>query len=209
MKTCKQGSMNVHQQSGAVLIVALIILVILLIIGLAASRMVQTEEAMSGNFYDRSLAFQAAETALREGENLVMTFEYVMPGGFEKPGFGQDDVYNCNPDEPAGNECDLLPDPYDSGRGGGIGWHDITGNAALSDLNSTIPPQFYIDRIASATEFAGGSPQDASSYQYGGAVNSSLFVIYRITARSHNPNAAAADGRSLVVLQSMIRRQVN
>src|SRR5690554_2210905 len=196
-------------QKGAVLLIAMIMLVIMLIIGLAAGKLVQTQEAMTGGFYDRSLAFQAAETALREGENHVMTFEYVMPGGFEAAGFGQGDVYNCNPDEAAGNECDMVPDPYGAGRGGGVGWHNISGNAALSDLNSAIPPQFYIDRIGSATEFAGGAPQDASSYQYGSAVNSSLFIIYRITARSHNPSAAAADGRSLVVLQSIIRRQVN
>ncbi len=209
MRVCSLDKPAAEKQKGAVLLVAMIMLVLILIIGLAAGRLVQTQEAMTGGFYDRSMAFQAAETALREGESRVLTFEYVIPGGFERTGFGQEDVYNCNPDEAGGNECDVLPDPAGTGRGNGIGWLDINEDTALSDLNANIPPQFYIDRIGSTTEFAGGSPQDASSYQYGTAVNSSLFIIYRITARSHDPNLDDAEGRSLVVLQSIIRRQVN
>lgn len=207
MKTCKQGSMNVHQQSGAVLIVALIILVILLIIGLAASRMVQTEEAMSGNFYDRSLAFQAAETALREAEERILTFDYTADGS--ETGTAMNLVYNCNPDETGGNECTSVPDPYGDGRGDGIGWLAIDSGAALSSLNDALPPQYYIDRLSVYLDTdATGSSRDASSYQYGKSGRTVANIVYRVTARSHDPDDADSAGRALVVLQTMVRREV-
>jgi type IV pilus assembly protein PilX len=201
MKTCKQGSMNVHQQSGAVLIVALIILVILLIIGLAASRMVQTEEAMSGNFYDRSLAFQAAETALREAEERILTFEYDAEG--KETGTAVNLMFDCEAD---GIECTSVPDP--NGRGDGIGWLAIDSGAALSSLNDALPPQYYIDRLYAFNSEATGSSRDASSYQYGSKSRRGVnYIVYRVTARSHDPDDADSKGRALVVLQAMVRRE--
>ena len=57
-----------EHQSGAVLVISLIILLLLTIIGLSATQVTGLEEKMAGNLRDRNLAFQAAETALREGE---------------------------------------------------------------------------------------------------------------------------------------------
>lgn len=55
-------------QSGAVLAISLIILLLLTLIGITATQVTGLEEKMAGNFRDRNLAFQAAETALRAGE---------------------------------------------------------------------------------------------------------------------------------------------
>jgi Tfp pilus assembly protein PilX len=59
---------TVHRQSGMVLIVSLIILLLLTIIGVSGLRTTNLEERMAGNDRDQSVAFQAAETALRAGE---------------------------------------------------------------------------------------------------------------------------------------------
>lgn len=59
------------KQSGAVLIVSLVILIIMTIIGLAAIRTSGMQEKMTSNIIDRQLAFQAAEFALRNGENAI------------------------------------------------------------------------------------------------------------------------------------------
>src|SRR3546814_3712859 len=57
-----------HMQRGASLIVVLILLLVVTLLGLAALRTTILQERMSANLFDRSLSFQAAETALREGQ---------------------------------------------------------------------------------------------------------------------------------------------
>lgn len=60
-----------RKQQGVVLITGLIILVLLTILGLTASRAILLEERMAGNMKDQNVAFQAAEAALRLGENYL------------------------------------------------------------------------------------------------------------------------------------------
>lgn len=57
-----------RRERGATLVVVLILLVVMTILGLAAMRSTLLEERMSANMMDRSLGFQAAESALRQGE---------------------------------------------------------------------------------------------------------------------------------------------
>ncbi|MBL8428345.1 MAG: pilus assembly protein [Dechloromonas sp.] len=57
-----------NRQTGVVLVVALIMLVVMTLLGLSGIRTVVLEEKMTASAVDRSLAFQAAETALRAGE---------------------------------------------------------------------------------------------------------------------------------------------
>jgi len=56
------------RERGVSLVVGLIFLVVLTILGLMALRVATLEERMSGNARERSLAFQAAEAALRDAE---------------------------------------------------------------------------------------------------------------------------------------------
>lgn len=56
-------------QSGAVLIISLIMLLLLTLIGTTAMQTSTLEEKMAGNLRDRDIAFQAAESALRDAEN--------------------------------------------------------------------------------------------------------------------------------------------
>lgn len=62
-----------QQQRGMVLIVCLIVLVVVTIMGLSSIRDTSMEEKMAGNMKNRNMAFQAAESALREGEAFVET----------------------------------------------------------------------------------------------------------------------------------------
>ena len=55
-------------QRGVVLIVALVVLLVLSMLGISSMQGTLMEERMAGNMYDRNLAFQAAEAALRAGE---------------------------------------------------------------------------------------------------------------------------------------------
>ena len=69
-----------QSQRGVALAVVLILLVIMTLLGLAAMRGTLMEERMSANQIDRSLSFQAAEAALREGE-AVAAGKPPLPGG--------------------------------------------------------------------------------------------------------------------------------
>ncbi len=63
-------NLNAHRalQKGAVLITSLMILLVLTLIGVTAMTTSTLEERMAGNLKDVNLAFQAAESALRDGE---------------------------------------------------------------------------------------------------------------------------------------------
>lgn len=66
--------MNCYKtQSGVVLVVSLILLLLLSIIGVSISQNSGLEERMAGNSRDKNLAFQAAESALRNAELSLTT----------------------------------------------------------------------------------------------------------------------------------------
>lgn len=60
-----------QRQTGAALIVSLVLLLIMTVLGVTAMRTTTLQERMAGNLRDNNLAFQAAEAALREGEDLL------------------------------------------------------------------------------------------------------------------------------------------
>jgi type IV pilus assembly protein PilX len=64
---------NPVHQSGAVLVISLIMLLLLTLIGVTGMQTTSLEEKMAGNTRDRSVAFQAAESALRDAENDITT----------------------------------------------------------------------------------------------------------------------------------------
>lgn len=59
------------RQHGAALLMCLIILVLVTLMGLTTMRTAIVQEKMSGSSSDRTLAFEAAEMALRDAENHV------------------------------------------------------------------------------------------------------------------------------------------
>ncbi len=59
---------SIKNESGVVLVVSLIMLSLLTLIGTTALQSTGLEEKMSGNMRDQNMAFQAAESALQEGE---------------------------------------------------------------------------------------------------------------------------------------------
>jgi type IV pilus assembly protein PilX len=59
---------SAHGQQGSALAIALVFLLLLTLIGVTAMQTTTLQERMAGNVRDRTLAFQAAEAALRDGE---------------------------------------------------------------------------------------------------------------------------------------------
>ena len=60
-----------ENQRGSVLIISLVMLLLISLVGLGSMQGTVLQERMSSNLQDRNIAFQAAERALRAGENWV------------------------------------------------------------------------------------------------------------------------------------------
>lgn len=56
-------------QKGAILVIALLLLLVMTLLGLAAMQTTRLEERMAGNMRDVNIAFQGAESGLRDAEN--------------------------------------------------------------------------------------------------------------------------------------------
>lgn len=175
---------NPRSQRGVALLVVLIILLLATLIGLAAMRGTLLQERMTANLYDRSIAFQAAERALREAEAAVKV------------------------NGTLGYDCDLtkittpcpLPDA-NTGTVAGEVWANASAPPAGSLEAGT--PQYIIQRLG-LSDTAGrlGLPNNAANKGYGASGGSVVTQAnYRIFARSHDP---ATVDRAIVILQSNI-----
>lgn len=67
------NSRRPSQSRGVVLVIALIMLVLVTLVGMSSVRTITLQERMVAASYDRNLAFQVAETGLREAENEIET----------------------------------------------------------------------------------------------------------------------------------------
>lgn len=147
-------------QRGSTLIISLMILIVMTLIGLTGIMTSTLEEKMAGNTRDQALAFQAAEAALRDGE------EY----------------YNDNVDSPAaafnGSVTGLyasgsIPDPFDDAT-----WANSRTYSGTIDSVKAQPRYIIelLDTIGSATE-------DLNISGYGESSGMGNVIAARITAR--------------------------
>ena len=166
------------RETGAALIVSLIVLLILTILGVAASRMSQLEERMTGNTQDANVALQAAEAALRTGELFLMQPDL--------PYFvGADGLYQ--PASAAGAplwetvdwDAALAVRSYD-------GFAGAAGSLARADARYVI--EELPNAVSPGESLAADAVADEAKY-------------YRITARG-----VGIGGRAAVTLQSTFKR---
>lgn len=82
------------RQRGVVLLVSLMFLVVLTLLGVAASRMVTGEEKMSRYLREYNVAFQAAESAMRDARDDIDG--YLVTGGTIKSRHSADALYSAD-----------------------------------------------------------------------------------------------------------------
>jgi len=193
MKTLarRHRSIRFARQRGVALAVALILLVVATLLGLAATRGTLLQERMSSNSYDRSLAFQRAEAALRAAQDAITSSWLIANLG------GSD----CSPT--SGNLCDLVP--ADAFTGTSALWRNVNATFDVNDARTPDVPQYTVQFLG--TGRAGdsyGTRDNAGSGSYSEPGSPDNVALYRVTARSSNP--ATLGGRSIVVLQSTFKR---
>ena len=79
------------KQSGATLIIALVMLLIMTLLGVSTVKTTVIGERMAGHFFNKQSSFDAAEAALREGEDNADAFPIFAPTD------GTDGLYLPNP----------------------------------------------------------------------------------------------------------------
>ena len=164
-------------QRGAALMVVLVLLLLMTLLGLASLRGTLMGQRMSANTYDRNISFQAAESALREGE-------LVLAPGIANSAFTSGCANGeCSQPVAAVGTKDRWADTAFAG------WKSAT--ALTGDAGMT--PQYFIELMGNAPNWP-GCDQEIPIHP------NCLTPRYRITARNANP--ASAGDRSVVLLQS-------
>ncbi|HET7300533.1 MAG TPA: PilX N-terminal domain-containing pilus assembly protein [Oleiagrimonas sp.] len=181
------------------LVVALILLVVITLIGLAAVGGTIMQNKMAANQYDRQIAFQSSEAALRKGEAAILaaTATQPAPAGFEDcsvPAGGTSMA-------PPANYC--LANPFEDS---GVASSQIV-TVDNSDFNpgavAAAYPQYIIQYLGKFASPDVAVHQIGGQSQYGAPPDTKLADYYRITARSGDP--ANVGDRAVVMLQETFR----
>lgn len=172
--------------------VALILLVVITLVGLAAVRGTIMQQKMASNLYDRQVAFQDAEAAIREAAALIPTTPTLI-------------WHNC---QSGGVTC--LPNPFNDSTLPTTAIHSVatgtgTGNFTVGGAAAS-QPQYVVENMGNWVDQTSntGSGQTANCRNYGVQGCSSQLVYYRITARSGDP--AKVGDRAVVTVQAVIKQ---
>jgi len=173
-----------RKQRGAVLVVALIFLVVMTMLILASIRGTVMQERMASNLYDRSLAFQAAEAALREGERFVLETA-------PKPTATACVSGNCGKPDPA-----VLP-VWQAEANWTAAHSAADGHGHVISIGTLpVAPKFLVELLAAdmpEVNLCASTAIDPDAPCFAGPQG----LRYRITARSGEA------GRAVVLLQSV------
>lgn len=178
-------------QHGVALAVALILLVIATLIGLAGIRNTNLQERMSANMYDRSLAFQRAESALRAAEAAVTSNWKI------------EDLKGVDCSPASGASCDVVP--ATTFQDNNANWVAVADQFNVNDSLTEGSPQYLIQFMGTGNSQSNlGLEANADFGNYGSSYPPDNVAYYRITARSSNPKDAG--DQAIVVLQSTVKR---
>lgn len=193
-----------RKQAGAALPIALVMLLISTMVGLAAIRSATNQEKMSANMYDRSIAYQAAEEALRAAEEKILntSMDKLLENDLEKK-----ITANCLADP-----CTAIPESTFTGSDDGTKWVSIKSSLQknTSRLAEKVDPQYYIERIGQV----GGTDElgvgnSANCANYGGCDETPpSAMLFRVTARSGDPTAENNENRAIVALQTTVKQNM-
>ncbi len=165
------------KQSGAVLAIGLIVLLIMTILGVTTMQTSVIEEHMNGNLRDQQVAFQSAESALREAEAFVESI--VSVATFD----GNNGLYGVNDTE------DDIDNTWDSSNS-----QQYTGT-----LNNVGTPPRYRIKMLGEIDGAGGA---INIGRYGELKAQAGATTFRITVKG----TGASDNSSVILRTHYARR---
>ena len=159
-----------NRERGAVLVVSLIMLLIVTMIAVSSMQGTVMEEKMAGNTRDRNLAFQTAESALREAERylagLVSMSSFVGSGG----------LYGLTNSEPVYTDAAT--------------WSDTANHVVASDPHASYAAPRYFIKYYTLVE---GSDGALNMSGYGDNKGTGDVTVFKLTARSTGASAESAE----------------
>lgn len=178
---------QVSKQAGVALVVALVLLVLVTLVGLAAIRGTTMQQKMTSNFYDREIAFQNAEAALRVAE----TWAQNNPNSTS--------IRDCSPTSVI--QCQA--NPFTDTNQTGVTIQTVTSSQYTAGSLASGQPQFVVENMGAFADPNASVQQLSGCTTYGGCGSNTTATYIRVTARSDSP--ANAGDRSIVTLQSVFR----
>mgnify|MGYP001815085480 CR=1 FL=1 len=159
-----------RRQQGAVLAVTLMILLVVTLLTVSNMQSAILQEKMAGNNSDRNVAFQAAESGLREAE--VFLEDIVSLGDFQ----GQAGLFGRTDDEPAFST---------SGTWSDTAYHVV----ADTDLGTYERPRYFIKNMTTVQGTTGALNMSG----YGDNKGTGDVTIFRVTVRATGTSADSAE----------------
>jgi len=171
------------------LAVALIMLLVITLVGLAAVSGTMGQQKMSANFYDRQLAFQETEAAMRQAALAIEATTAAGPAGF----------FNCAAS--SGNVCQS--NPFTDPAMASVVPISVTTAQFNAGLSAS-QPQYIIQYMGNFQVPTPNVKVIGCVGGYNGCQQQPQTAdFYRITARSGDPTVIS--DRAYVILQSVFR----
>jgi type IV pilus assembly protein PilX len=193
-KNTKITTMNgrrAERQKGAVLIISLLLLLLLTLLAVTAAHRTVLFQKVSANFYDHEMAMQAAETAIRVADTAISA----TAGGV---GSFQD----CSPSRTATTPC--LNNPFQDANVPASAIITVPTSKYNPGAIAAGQPQYIVQYLGNYPDTSLSLVKQVSNCSgYGSCVTPGYYDFYRVTVRSSD---GSADGRAVVVLQSVFRK---
>lgn len=188
------------QQGGIALIMAIIMLIVATLAGIAGIRGSSLQEKLSGNLYDRAIALQAAEAALKAAELRIVSTDRLEL-------LKDSRIVDCTQ---AATNCPPIP-ANALNTGTTPEWTPLTTSTTNSSLlpTSGAYPQYFIQYLGLKNSNAvTDTSQSAIPLQYGATgggsgSDSPQNATYRVIARSSQPTTN--NDRSIALVSSLIK----
>ena len=175
--TSNHNLSSLTSQRGAVLVIGLMILLLMTMIGITGMSRTNLEERMAGNSLDHSISFNAAEVALKEGEDFVESLSVL--SGFSETGANG-----------------LFSDQSGSVRvWETVNWRDTSAviETSRSVAGTAIKPRYIVEHLTQLVSASDTLNMD----NYGQGTGAGNIEMFRITAAS-----SGSSDSSYVMLQS-------
>ena len=182
MKSTVRQSLNLRSpqhERGAVLVVSLIMLLIVTLIAVSSMQGTIMEEKMAGNTRDRNLAFQTAESSLREAETYVEGLASM--GTFA----GSGGLYGLTDSEPYYTDAATWNDTL----------YHVVGSAPYGSYEA---PRYFVKHYTTVK----GTEGALNMSGYGDNKGTGDITIFNMTARSTGASTDSAE----VILRSYYGR---
>ncbi len=191
-------------KTGAALFVSLVFLFILTVIGLAGMQNTSLQEKMAGHLREHNLAFQAAESALREAEANLAASVPIFDCSFDNDGYYKHSEPGTASDCPASkgwpsNSQLTHPYPPENEKF----WKD--GDVVNRDVKEVTIKNKQFDKLADIPKYIIES-LPAGAVGAGVSLEAGIPIppgpkYYRITARG-----VGMDANAVVITQSVVRQ---